>query len=269
MRMKFLVPTFRRGLNVSIRQGEKYLNLNGEEIEIVATESPEEVLGQGMIIETIPLHWKNEQHVIKGLTAFNQDPAAREINDLSQAMARAYGLNEWGPDVIAILFLVKEGLHDQNDEDDSEEVIITSDDVGNVEDVLGNDPGSSSGASEENPVPESTATSEQPSETPNEESPSTEDPASPSTSEGEADPSSDSPSTTPRADEPLETTPMVTVFTDRGNTRWGYQLSEKGAQVFSADMSHGGGGAWMPCSMDDAPSAVTDAIAQATGAPVN
>ncbi len=217
MELKFKVPKFRRGLNVTFRKAsDKYLQVeNGTELDLVETDGPP--IGGGYLIEAIPLHWRHDQDVIKGLCRFEHDPHCHDIGGLAAAMNEAYGVNAWGPEVVALLFLV-------GNEVPEEPLVLTEGDaLADLEDRPRPD----------NPTVPPTAESDSPPPPPSSDTLQPENSDSSSATEEPA-PSEPQEDPVPRADEP-ESTPVTKVFTDRGGTDWGYKITQAGVVVLKRE----------------------------------
>lgn len=104
LKLLFKNPELRPGLNVTVRDGIKWFGYQpGTRVEICETGREDVVIAVGEILHTavmpfceIPQAWLDREHAQE----------ARTRDGLHAAMDRAYGSDNWGPEVTVVLFEV-------------------------------------------------------------------------------------------------------------------------------------------------------------------
>ena len=106
----FKNPVLREGLNVTVRNGTKWLGQAspGDELDVYETGTEDDPSKKIATVthmankridldqETIPAIWLAMEH----------DPECRQMGGLIAAMDRAYGEGQWGPKLTVVFFWV-------------------------------------------------------------------------------------------------------------------------------------------------------------------
>ncbi len=99
----FLNPVLHNGLNVTIRNGDKWLQAQpGDKLRIVNTKN-NRVVGHATAVHAVSLPYTA---VPDYWLTFEHDPTCENWKGLKAAMNEAYGEGEWGPNVTVLFFMV-------------------------------------------------------------------------------------------------------------------------------------------------------------------
>lgn len=96
----FRNPVFRPGLNVSVRNGTKWADLQpGELLTLRETDGPvvglaTAVMTRSVTFTELPEIWLRQEH----------DPLCTTKAGLAAALDQAYGPGQWGPDLTVVFF---------------------------------------------------------------------------------------------------------------------------------------------------------------------
>ena len=100
----FLNPEIQEGLNLTVRNGFKWLgNSTFETLRVAKTGEEDTTLGHVEVITTIPIH-KDELERYEHLLRYEHDPSCRTVFGLRGAMDRAYP-DGWGPSLTLLFFV--------------------------------------------------------------------------------------------------------------------------------------------------------------------
>lgn len=99
----FKNPVFNKGLNVTIRNGKKWLKAQpGDYMRLVNTEDGS-IVNHGTVLFTTHMHYKD---ISKHWLSFEYDPKCKTLQGLKTEMNKVYGEDKWGPDVTVLFFMV-------------------------------------------------------------------------------------------------------------------------------------------------------------------
>jgi len=105
MKIQFKNPAHHTGLNLTVRNGEKWYNMAtiNTPLEIVRTGDEDHVLLNAHVVGVYKLDWSAIGQ-FSNLLVHEHDPSCVTVEGLADAMDRAYGVGEWGPTITFVLY---------------------------------------------------------------------------------------------------------------------------------------------------------------------
>jgi hypothetical protein len=105
-KIAFNKPRVLKGLNVTIRNGEKWKEKVNPGDTLLLVDNTGIVFNNGRVLTTEIFNAKKFQYQIEYLLKWEHDPDCRNWNGLVKSLNDAYGKNNWGPNVTVLLFWI-------------------------------------------------------------------------------------------------------------------------------------------------------------------